>query len=435
MKKFVENDIQDKGTSSIFTSRKPLKICLLGYRSKPHCGGQGIYIKYLSAALSELGHAVDVISGEPYPELEQPVRLIKLPGKNLFEKTERFSALELKDLKSYTNFFEWFSVLSGGFPEPYTFGRRVVKYIKTQRPAYDLIHDNQSLGYGLLTLQKMGLPVIATIHHPITIDKQIALVSANGYKHRLLIKRWYSFLSMQKRVARELNHLLTVSNRSKKDIVTAFDLDAAKISVVYNGIDTAVFAPRPEIQRIPGRIMATASADMPLKGLDYLLRAISGLKGDFPELDLLVVGSPKSGGHTEKLIHQLGIQAHVRFRNNLTTEEIVRYYAEASLAVIPSLYEGFGLPAGEAMACGTPVISSDGGALPEIVGDAGILVPAGNSTALADAIREMLVNLEKRHKLGAQGRQRIQEKFSWQAAAKQMTRYYRDVLNHADRRF
>jgi glycosyltransferase involved in cell wall biosynthesis len=432
MKNFIEIDLQDKSTSSYTTGVKPLKICLLGYRSKPHCGGQGIYIKYLSSALAKLGHTVDVISGEPYPELEDTVRLIKMPGKNMFEQESRFFALERKDLKSYTNLREWFGVLTGGFPEPYTFGRRVVQRFKRHRPDYDLVHDNQSLCYGLLQIQRLGIPVVATIHHPITKDREIALNSANGFKHRLLIRRWYSFLGMQKQVVRRLNHLLTVSDRSRHDIAEAFETNASRISVVYNGIDTIDFAPQPEIERLPWRIMATASADMPLKGLDYLLRALARLLPRYPKLELLVVGSPKPGGHTEKLIKKLGIEQNVRFVNNLPTNAIARLYSEATMAVVPSIYEGFGLPAGEAMSCETPVISSDGGALPEIVGNAGIVVPAGNSEAIATAIHELLEDPERRKTLGKMGRQRILDKFSWEVAAKQMTRYYMNILGHAD---
>ncbi len=411
---------------------KPLKICLLGYRSKPHCGGQGIYIKYLSSALAKYGHSVDVISGEPYPELDNTVRLIKMPGMNMFEKKNRLRALQPKDLKSYTNIFEWSSVVTGGFPEPYTFGRRIVKYLKSHGNKYDLIHDNQSLSYGLLKLQKMQLPIVATIHHPITKDRDIALASANGFRHRMLIRRWHFFLHMQKQVVRNLNHLLTVSNQSRKDIAEAFDTKESRISIVYNGIDTEAFAPMPEIKRLPWRLMATASADQPLKGLDYLLQSLASLTSRYPKLELLVIGSPKPGGHTEKLIRKLGIASKVIFANNLETKEITRYYAEATMAIIPSLYEGFGLPAGEAMSCGTPVISSDGGALPEIVGNAGIIVPAGDSQALTESIARFIDHPKERTKMGKAGRQRILEKFSWDVAAKQMTHYYHKVLKNVN---
>jgi glycosyltransferase involved in cell wall biosynthesis len=407
---------------------RPLNVCLLGYRSKPFCGGQGVYIKYLSSALAKLGHTVDVISGEPYPDLDDNVRLIKMPGLNLYDNEKRFRALRPRHFLSYTDFFEWFSVNSGGFPEPYTFGRRVVKYFAENGSKYDLIHDNQSLCYGLLELQRMGLPVVVTVHHPITKDLELALGSSSYWIHRLLIRRWHTFLSMQKRVVPQLDHLLTVSDQSRKDIADAFKIPQSDISLVYNGIDTDEFAPIEGVHRLPFRIMATASADVPLKGLDFLLKAIAVLIGQFPELELLVVGAPKPGGHTEKLINQLGIKQRVRFVSNLETSELIRHYAEATIAAVPSLYEGFGLPAGEAMACGVPVVSTNGGALPEVVGDAGLQVPVGDIPALTAAIEELLKDPSKRDELGAAGRQRILEKFSWDVAAKEMTRYYYSFL-------
>jgi len=426
----VQNEIH--ATSSELKEFKPLKICLLGYRSKPYCGGQGVYIKYLSSALAKLGHEVDVISGEPYPDLDANIRLIKMPGLNLFEKENRFRAIRPKNLLSFTDLYEWFSVVSGGFPEPYTFGRRIVQYFAEKGSTYDLVHDNQSLCYGLLDLQRMGIPVVVTVHHPITKDLELALSSSTYWFNRLLIKRWHSFLRMQKRVVPKLDHLLTVSDQSRKDIADAFLVPQSKISLVYNGIDTDEFAPVEGVVRLPCRIMATASADVPLKGLDYLLKAIANLDAQFPDLELLVVGSPKPGGHTEKLINQLGIDRRVRFVSNLETSELIHHYAQATMAVVPSLYEGFGLPAGEAMACAVPVISTTGGALPEVVGDAGIQVPVSDVPALTKAIESLLNDPQKRAQLGAAGRKRILEKFSWNVAAKEMTRYYYSFLQHAD---
>jgi len=411
---------------------RPLNICLLGYRSKPHCGGQGIYIRYLSAALRKIGHAVDVISGEPYPELEPGIRLIRLPGLNLFEKPNRLTALHLEDFRSTTSLFEWFSVLTGGFPEPYTFGRRLVRFFCENETNYDLIHDNQSLCYGLLELQRQGYPIVATIHHPITHDRDIALASARNWRHRLLIRRWHYFLHMQGHVVRNLSHLLTVSNQSRHDIAKAFKISETKVDLVYNGIDTDDFRPIPGIQRVPFRVMATASADIPLKGLDYLLKAIALLIPRYPGLNLTVLGSPKPGGHTEGLIRQLKLEEKVRFVNGLTTAEVNRSYAEAAIAVVPSLYEGFGLPAGEAMSSGVPVIATTGGALPEVVGEAGLQVPPGDAGALADAMSDLFEHPEKRQLLGQAGRERILRHFSWEVAAQKMTRYYYKVLEDAD---
>ncbi|MCB1699507.1 MAG: glycosyltransferase family 4 protein [Pseudomonadales bacterium] len=406
---------------------QPLRIALLGYRSQPFAGGQGVYLNYLSKALVEAGHRVDVISGPPYPHLDPRVRLIQLPSLDLFENG--LLSLRPRHLKSLTDTIEWSSKLTGGFAEPYTFGRRAVKYLREHGREYDLIHDNQSLSYGMLQIQAMGLPLVTTVHHPITSDLRIALKAARSWHERLLIRRWHSFLGMQKKVIKKLRHVVTVSDCSRQDIARDFGLQPAGIGLVHNGIDTGVFRPLPEVERKPLRLMATCSADAPLKGLRYLLRAYARLLQHHPDLELLVVSKPRAGGKTEQLVQHLGIQDRVRFVSGITTEQMVSYYAEAAIAVVPSVYEGFGLPAGEAMACAVPVVSSDGGALPEVVGDAGVIVPAKSVDALASAIDALLRDPRRREELGAKGRQRILEKFCWDVCASEMIAYYRQVLN------
>ena len=408
---------------------EPLRIALLGYRSQPFAGGQGVYLNYLSKALVDAGHRVDVISGPPYPQLDPRVRLIQLPSLDLFENG--LLSLRPRHLASLTDMIEWCSKLTGGFAEPYTFGRRAVRYLRRHGGEYDLVHDNQSLSYGMLQIQDMGLPLVTTVHHPITSDLRIALKAARNWYERLLIRRWHSFLVMQKKVVKQLHNVVTVSDCSRQDIARDFGLQPAGIGLVHNGIDTAVFRPLPDVERQPLRLMATCSADAPLKGLRYLLRAYARLLPQYPGLELLVVSKPRPGGKTEKLVRHLGIADRVRFVNGITTEQMVRYYAEAAIAVVPSVYEGFGLPAGEAMACGVPVVSSDGGALPEVVGDAGVIVPARNVDALVAAIDGLLRDPKRRVELGAMGRQRILDEFCWDVCAGQMVDYYRQVL-HAD---
>jgi len=411
--------------------KSPLKICLLGYRSQPYGGGQGIYIKYLSKALVDAGHKVDVISGQPYPHLDPRVNLIKMPGLNLFETG--LGSLRLRHLSSLTNIIEWTGKLTGAFSEPYCFGRRVLKHLQKKGRHYDIIHDNQCLSWGMLQLQQRGFPLVTTIHHPITSDLQIALNAANDWRERILIRRWHSFLVMQKKVAQRLAHIVTVSERSRNDIVSAFEIDPEAISLVYNGIDTDEFRPVDGVDRIPFRIMATASADAPLKGVRYLLEAVALLLKTYPKLELLLVGQPKPGGDTEKLIERLQIAENIKFVSGITTEQLVNYYSEAQVVVVPSLYEGFGLPAGEAMACGVPVVSTDGGALPEVVGDAGVQVPIEDSKAIAAAVAQLLENAGEREQLGAAGRHRINELFCWHRAAGQMTNYYQQILKGSAR--
>ena len=411
------------GDVAAIDTGQPLRICLLGYRSAPWVGGQGIYLRNLSRALVDAGHLVDVISGPPYPDLDRRVRLVQLPGLDLY--ANGLGSLQLNHLGSFANAVEWLSKLSGGFAEPWAFCHRVSAWFARHAPDYDIVQDNQSLGYGLLSLQRHSLPLVGTIHHPITRDLALALDAAPSWHRRLLLRRWYSFLGMQKRVAQQLPHIVTVSHSAKRDIAADFSIPAERITVVHGGIDTDVYHPQPEVARRPCRLMAMASADHPLKGLRYLLLACEQLVRDFPDLELVVVGRAEPGGVTERLIAKRGLTGRVHFMSGLPSEEIARLYAEATLAVVPSLYEGFGFPAGEAMACGTPVVSTDGGALPEVVGDAAAVVPAGDAAAMAAAIAELLQDPVRREQLGAAGQRRVLNKFSWRKAASEMVSLYR----------
>lgn len=403
-----------------------LKICLLGYRSAPFGGGQGIYIKYLSKALVDCGHQVDVISGQPYPHLDPRVRLIKLPGMNLYETG--LGSIRAHHLKSLTNIIEWTGKLTGRFSEPHCFGRRVYKYLQRAGRHYDIIHDNQCLSWGTLKLQQRGFALVTTIHHPITSDLEIALSAANDWASRMMIKRWHSFLTMQKKVARRLRHVVTVSQQSQQDIAHAFGIAPSAINLVYNGIDTDEFKPVDGVQKTPYRIMATASADAPMKGVKYLLEAVALLKQYYPELTLLVVGKLQSGSATQQLIHELGIADCIEFVHGIDTEQLVSLYSQAQVVVVPSVYEGFGLPAGEAMACAVPVVSTNGGALPEVVGDAGILVDVKDGHAIARAVSTLFDNKQERERLAVAGRRRIEQRFCWRRAARQMTDYYQQVI-------
>ncbi|MGB1457809.1 glycosyltransferase family 4 protein [Spongiibacter marinus] len=406
--------------------QRRLHICLLGYRSAPFGGGQGIYLKYLSKALVDAGHEVDVISGQPYPHLDPRVKLIKMPGMNLFETG--LGSLRPHHLSSLTNIIEWSSKLTGGFAEPYCFGRRVVKYLKRHGRHYDIIHDNQSLSFGMLKLQKLGFPLVTTIHHPITSDLDIALKAANSLVDRVLIRRWHSFIQMQRQVAPQLHHVVTVSERSREDIAAAFGMQPAAIQLVHCGIDTDEFRPLPGVKKIPRRLMATVSADAPLKGMSYLFEAVAKLLPRYPDLQLLMVGKIREGGEAEALIEKLGLHNHIATASGISTEQLVRYYNEAEVAVVPSVYEGFGLPAGEAMACGTALVSTTGGALPEVTGDAALQVPVRDAQALADGIDALLSNAEQRRALEVAGRERMEELFCWSRAAQQMLDYYEQVL-------
>jgi glycosyltransferase involved in cell wall biosynthesis len=405
---------------------RPLRICMISYRSNPHCGGQGVYVRNLSRALTDLGHTVEVVAGPPDPLLDRDVKLSMLNCLDLYNPSDMFRTPSIEELKNPINLIEWLSVSTQGYREPFTFGLRAVQFLKNRLDDFDIIHDNQSLSYGIWALSRK-IPTVATIHHPISVDRRIAIKSVRSFKKKLQHMRWYSFIGMQKRVSRLLPRIITVSEFSKLDIIKEFKVPENRFTVVPNGINTDIFHPVPEIQREKDRIIVTNSADMPLKGLYYLLQAVHDI-AQKRNIRLTVIGKPKENGGVEKLIEKLKIGHLIDFTGRITDEEFVKQYARASIAVVPSVYEGFGLPVGEAMASGIPVISTTGGALPEVAGDAAVLVPPRNPSALAKAITDLLDDPERAEKLGQAGYKRVMEQFTWKNAAEKTVEAYRETL-------
>ena len=410
-------------------SLSPLRIALLGYRSAPFSGGQGVYLKYLSRALLGLGHDVTVISGPPYPQLDEGVVLQKLPSLDLYAHGLK-SVGPGRLLRDPLARREWLSKLTGGFIEPWTFGERARSWLLARAQDFDVVHDNQTLSDGILDIQSAGIPLVTTIHHPITRDLRLALADETRFSHRLLIRRWHDFLAMQTRVARQLDSVVTVSAVSRTDIIADFGVDPSRISVMYNGVDADLFQPIPHIERKPAQIMATASADTPQKGLQVLLKAAAYLRDQGRTIEQVLIGKARPGGATEQLIAELKLEPNIRWRHGVEHRTMVELYAESTVAVVPSLYEGFGLPAVEAMACGIPLVVSDGGALPEVVGDAALVVPAGDAPALANAIGALLDDPEACAVLGEQARDRCVSEFSWDVCAARLVDHYRDAIGN-----
>ena len=406
---------------------RPLKICLLSYRSKPHSGGQGVYVKCLSRALKDLGHDVAVISGPPDPLLDDDIPLVHLPCLDLYDPENPFRIPTLKELSQPINLIEWLGVSTMGFPEPFTFGLRAYLFLRKRFGRYDIIHDNQSLSYGIWAINKF-IPTVATIHHPVTVDRKIDIDASTMPWEKMKYLRWYSFIGMQKRVSRALSHIITVSESARNDISRDYGIPHRNFRVVFNGINTDRFYPIPEIESDPHHIMVTNSADTPLKGLQYLLRAVYEISRK-REIMLTVVGTPKADGVIERLVKTLDIGNIVNFTGWITDSEFVRLYARAALAVVPSVYEGFGFPAAEAMACCVPVISTTGGALPEVVGDAGILIPPADTAALVTSITGLLDHPDRAKALGEAGYQRVLDHFTWEKAARRTVETYREAIH------
>ena len=406
-----------------------MKIGLLSYRSNPFSGGQGIYVKHLSLALTKLGHQVDVISGPPYPDLHEDINLIKIPSLNLFELEDnlRLRSFRPSFLFNLADFREWFGVLSGSFPEPYAFGERVNTYLNKTSTDYDLIHDNQSLCYGLINIQK-EIPLVTTIHHPITKDHKLALEAATTWKERLSINRWHSFLRMQKKVAPQLNRIICPSNQSKADVIEEFKVNKENVDVVLNGIDLDSFNRDDNVEKKPYRIITTASADVPLKGLKFLIEAMTEIIDEIPAAHLVVLGRAKKKGDIIKQISRLNLEDKISFHSGLSQSEVVSLYSSSHICVIPSLYEGFGFGAGEAMACGLPLISTQSGGLKEVIGQDAVIIESESSKAIVKAVKDLFSNKEKQLALSRAGRKRMEDEFNWIKAAKAYEEIYRKTI-------
>jgi glycosyltransferase involved in cell wall biosynthesis len=407
--------------------RKPLRIALLSYRGNPHSGGQGVYVHYLSKALAELGHRVEVFAGQPYPELAASVQLTSLPSLDLYRSDDPFRRPRRHEFKEVVDVLEYGLMCTAAFPEPLTFSLRAARALRARRGDFDIVHDNQCLGYGLL---RIPLPTIATTHHPCSIDRDVAIAHADGAKRRLALRRWYSFTRMQGRVARRLPRIISVSGAARADVIEEFRVAPERVFVVGNGVDAELFRPLAEGKRRPGRIIATASADVPLKGLVYLVEAVAKLRTE-RRCDLVVVGKAAPNGAVRAAIDRYGIGDSVRFETGIERLQLVELYAEAEVAVVPSLYEGFSLPALEAMSCGLPVVATNVGALPEVVGrdgDAALLVPPRDAGALAAAVGRLLDDEELRGRMGTVGRRRVLDLYTWGVSARATVDHYDKVL-------
>jgi glycosyltransferase involved in cell wall biosynthesis len=405
-----------------------VRIALLSYRSKPHCGGQGVYVRHLSRELVRLGHDVEVFSGQPYPELDEGVRLTEVPSLDLYREPDPFRVPRLREFRDLIDVEEFLTMCTAGFPEPKTFSSRIARLMKERAGDFDIAHDNQVLGTGILELEALGLPVIATIHHPITMDRRIDLQTAPTWRKRLTLRRWYGFLRMQGKVAPRLRKVLTPSESSSRDVARDFGVDPARLQTILLGVDD-VFVP-PTVPRVPGRILAMASADAPMKGIATLLEAFAKLSVE-REVSLVLVTRPEPGGRTERLIDELGIVDRVSFVSGVSDEELVEVMGSAELACVPSLYEGFSLPTAELMACATPLVVSRAGAIPEVVGEDGVcadLVTPGDVGELTAAIAALLDDPERRTRMGAAGRARVQELFSWRAVAEATAAAYEETI-------
>lgn len=409
-----------------------MKICLLTYRGNPYCGGQGIYTMFIARELVKLGHEVHVIQGPPYFPPMEGVHIHYVSNHNYFNKKKDY----IKPHKPFAtlspiNFYEFVASKFGIFPEIEAFSFRAYfklrKLLKIHK--FDIIHDNQNLGYGFLLIKTLGIPFISTIHHPLSIDRSTWFEYPSEFS--LKVKRvLYYPLIMQGFVARRLDHIITVSHDSAREITKAFRIKPGKMSVVYNGMDTEFFRPLKNVKKTPGSVLFVGNVEDRKKGVVYLLKALTLTKH---KVNLTVVdGGAPNRTYVTKWIDNFGLNDRIHFTGKIPGEKLLELYSRNQIAVSPSLYEGFGFPAAEAMACELPLIASDGGALPEVVGEhmkTGYTVEARDPFGLAKAIDYLMDHPEVREKMGKAARKRIQQVFTWENAAREMVKVYQEVID------
>ena len=416
---------------------RPLRIALLSYKGNPFCGGQGVYVRHLSRELARLGHDVEVLGGQPYPVLDEigqdgpgSLRFTEIPSLDLYRSPDPFRNPRLSEYRSVADVVEYATMRTGGFPEPLTFSLRARRHLALHRGRYDVVHDNQTLGYGLLGLDRIGFPLVTTVHHPVTVDRELDIAAAGSLAKQLSVRRWYGFTRMQRRVAQRLDSVLTVSQSSAREITEHLGVRAGRVHVVPIGADVRLWSPDGAVAEVPGRIVTTASADVPLKGLIHLVEALAKVRTE-RDAHLVVVGKRRDDGPIAETIRRLGLENAVEFRGGIDDAAFVDLVRSAQVACVPSLYEGFSLPAAEAMATGTPLVATTGGAIPEVAGPDGdtcLAVPPADPGALAAALGRLLDDAELRARIGAAGRDRVLARFTWERAAELTAERYREAI-------
>jgi glycosyltransferase involved in cell wall biosynthesis len=223
------------------------RIAFLIYRGNPRCGGQGVYTRHLTRELVKLGHSVEVFAGPPWPELDEGVGFTAVRALDLYRDPDPFRIPALSEFTSLADLSEFGVMMSGGFGEPLAYSLRIEKILKHRRGDFDIIHDNQCMGPGILKLHRQGWPLLETLHHPITVDRSIALDHAETAWKRYSTRRWFGFLRMQVRTVKQLPAILTVSHNSKVDINAQMQVALERLTVVPVGVDHTVFRPYDDV--------------------------------------------------------------------------------------------------------------------------------------------------------------------------------------------
>ena len=419
---------------------RPLRIAYVAYRGNMNSGGQGIYLWFLAREMARLGHEVQVFVGPPYPDPMPFAKVEELPNQQFWAKW----VLDQKDqivpkqnplqVLQPLNFYELAASRIGFLPEPFAFSLRAfgrLTHHLRNDGRFDLVHDVQCLGYGLLGLRALGLPVVTTVHHPLSVDRRASFVRDESTRDAIGTAKFYP-IGMQAFVARHLDCVLTSSEISARQIVRDYRVQPQRIRNVRNGLDTNLFSPDASVEKSENELLCVGRSTDPNKGIATLIEALGHLP-DHVTLTLVDDNSPDN--QVRRWARDAGVLGRLRLTGRVASKELVDLYRRAAVVVVPSRYEGFSLPAVEAMACGTPVVAARSGALPEVLDltGGGILAERDNPLSIAQAIQSLLQNTETRALMAKRGRERVVEKLSWPKIAAATADVYAEIVDQAGR--
>jgi glycosyltransferase involved in cell wall biosynthesis len=410
-----------------------VKVLFLLHQGNMYSGGQGVYTAEVTRELAALGHEVHLVVGPPWPDIDPSVIAHRVPSYSVYRLLEKeqmwFYGRHPRSFFHPLNFYELATSRIGQFSVMSAFSwRAYMKWRELQAEhRFDIVHDVQVLGYGSLMIHASGMPVVANIHHPLSIDRLNQIQQARGTRMKVRKAMFYPFF-MQEIVARRLDRIITGSHNSRSSVADAFSLPLDRVTTIHDGVDTRTFRPL-EIAKRPNEILFVGNSDDQNKGARYLIEAVKILEDRGIDFHL-TFKDRLNAQMVPPMLRRLGLEHRVTFLGRQSVDELVRLYNQAQILVSPSLYEGFGLPAAEAMACGTPVIATTAGAFPETIvhNETGVLVPPADAGALADAMTALLADPARRARMGAAGVRRIEEHFSWRVCARRTAELYDDVL-------
>ena len=358
------------------------------------------------------------------------VTLVVSAGPGAMDSYSQKLAENLDVPKAYTDIYQrirerfnipWFSLEAlKAIPQDWNFLRRLNRL-------RGIVHlPNQHFGrYGNF----LRIPYIITVHDLI---RYLDLKGYETYIHRPNHRDKF-YLSLDYKGIKKATRVIAISEATKRDLMHHLGILDEQISVIYLGVDYTTFKPSLQTSQLGHPYILFVGSEHPRKNLPNLLRAFKRLKEQprFKKLKLVKVG--KAGGpeidfrsQTVGIMNSLNLNQEVIFTETVPKEDLAAYYRGAKCFVFPSLYEGFGLPLLEAMACGCPVISSDSSSLPEVVGEAAIKISPHDIEGLAGALEKILTDRELREDLVAKGATQA-ARFSWKQTAKKTLEIYKEV--------